>query len=99
MDEDRRPITNKATTIDFNTNTNLKSTESTNGWQTDNPNSITDRRDLDDGIQDVSNHPNLRLLPKDCGTIDSNRILGGNRTQLYEMPWMVILSYDEGKRS
>ncbi|KOB78094.1 Hemolymph proteinase 5, partial [Operophtera brumata] len=52
--------------------------------------------DLDDGLQDVTNHPNLKLLPKFCGTAETDKIVGGNRTQLYEMPWMVILSYDEG---
>ncbi|KAH9636615.1 hypothetical protein HF086_003433 [Spodoptera exigua] len=45
----------------------------------------------------VDGHPNLRLLPLQCGNIESDRIWGGNRTRLFEMPWMVLLSYDSGK--
>ncbi|XP_022116243.2 CLIP domain-containing serine protease 2 isoform X1 [Pieris rapae] len=46
---------------------------------------------------DVRNHPNLQLLPKDCGSIEGERIFGGNRTSLFEMPWMVLLSYQTGR--
>ncbi|KOB69235.1 Hemolymph proteinase 5 [Operophtera brumata] len=51
---------------------------------------------IDDAAEapDVTNHPNLGLLPRSCGSLDTDRIIGGNQTQLYEMPWMVILSYD-----
>ncbi|KAJ8723966.1 hypothetical protein PYW07_007946 [Mythimna separata] len=45
----------------------------------------------------VETHPNLNLLPMQCGNIDSDRIFGGNRTQLFEMPWMVLLSYDSAR--
>ncbi|XP_075983210.1 serine protease ea-like isoform X2 [Anticarsia gemmatalis] len=45
------------------------------------------------GPRDIESHPNLRLLPQKCGTIERDRIWGGNRTELYEMPWMVLLSY------
>ncbi|CAK1550567.1 unnamed protein product [Leptosia nina] len=45
----------------------------------------------------VSNHPNLRLLPENCGSIENDRIFGGNRTSLFEMPWMVLLSYQSGR--
>ncbi|XP_045502390.1 CLIP domain-containing serine protease 2-like [Colias croceus] len=56
-----------------------------------NDNSIVDQ------IPDVRNHRNLRLLPRDCGSIESERIFGGNRTSLFEMPWMVLLSYKTGR--
>ncbi|PZC75016.1 hypothetical protein B5X24_HaOG206841 [Helicoverpa armigera] len=46
------------------------------------------------GPVNVDSHPNLGLLPTKCGNIESDRIWGGNRTRLYEMPWMVLLSYD-----
>lgn len=46
------------------------------------------------GAPDVQNHPNLKLLPSDCGVYDSDRLFGGNKTRLYEMPWMVLLAYD-----
>ncbi|CAG9789268.1 unnamed protein product [Diatraea saccharalis] len=47
------------------------------------------------GLPNVQNHPNLRLLPTtNCGIYDSDRVFGGNRTRLYEMPWMVLLAYD-----
>ncbi|XP_050675346.1 CLIP domain-containing serine protease HP8-like isoform X2 [Leptidea sinapis] len=47
--------------------------------------------------EDVSRHPNRHLLEKNCGTIESDRIFGGNRTRLFEMPWMVLLSYESGR--
>ncbi|KAL0869174.1 hypothetical protein ABMA27_007460 [Loxostege sticticalis] len=43
---------------------------------------------------DIEGHRNLRLLSEDCGIVDSDRIFGGNRTRLYELPWMVLLSYN-----
>lgn len=46
---------------------------------------------------DVSQHRNLGLLPSNCGPIEDNKIVGGNRTRLFEMPWMVLLSYNSGK--
>ncbi|KAI8425106.1 hypothetical protein MSG28_006961 [Choristoneura fumiferana] len=46
---------------------------------------------------DVSRHQNLRLLPTNCGPIEDNKIFGGNRTGLFEMPWMVLLSYNSGR--
>lgn len=46
---------------------------------------------------DISRHRNLRLLPKNCGILEDNRILGGNKTALFEMPWMVLISYDSAR--
>ncbi|XP_045470280.1 serine protease grass-like [Harmonia axyridis] len=43
---------------------------------------------------DVSGHRNLRLLPEDCGRLDTDvRIINGNQTGLFEFPWMALLSY------
>lgn len=53
----------------------------------------------DNGPPDVSRHQNLGLLPTQCGSIENDRIFGGNKTRLYEMPWMVLIAYDSGKRS
>lgn len=40
-------------------------------------------------------HRNLNLLPRDCGELPGgNRIIGGNKTALFEFPWMALLSYD-----
>ncbi|CAG9789266.1 unnamed protein product [Diatraea saccharalis] len=53
------------------------------------------------GLPNVENHPNLRLLPtKKCGIFEDDRIVGGNVTELFEMPWMVLLVYDspEGRK-
>ncbi|CAF4868801.1 unnamed protein product [Pieris macdunnoughi] len=64
------------------------------------PNIQVNNRGETNGIDqplDVRNHPNLQLLPKDCGTIEGDRIFGGNRTSLFEMPWMVLLSYQTGR--
>ncbi|CAB3245953.1 unnamed protein product [Arctia plantaginis] len=49
------------------------------------------------GPNSVEAHPNLGMLPKQCGSIESDRIIGGNRTKLFEMPWMVLLSYDTSR--
>lgn len=46
---------------------------------------------------DVSNHPNIGLLPFSCGLHTfKDRIIGGNRTSLFEYPWMALLNYDTG---
>lgn len=44
---------------------------------------------------DVLNHNNLNLLPlTKCGPFpNDDRILNGNKTSLYEFPWMALLSY------
>lgn len=46
---------------------------------------------------DVSTHRNLNLLPDNCGLpFNNNRITGGNKTELFEFPWMALLSYQIG---
>nr|XP_026494275.1 CLIP domain-containing serine protease 2-like isoform X1 [Vanessa tameamea] len=45
----------------------------------------------------IQYHRNLDLLPNDCGPIEGERVFGGNRTRLFEMPWMVLLSYDSAR--
>lgn len=48
---------------------------------------------------DVTNHRNLKLLPDDCGMLPGrNRIIGGNKTSLFEFPWMALLSYETGNK-
>ncbi|NP_001155077.1 serine protease 16 precursor [Nasonia vitripennis] len=37
--------------------------------------------------------PSSNLLPTDCGRDLSNRIVGGNATELDEFPWMALLEY------
>ncbi|XP_023954912.1 CLIP domain-containing serine protease B4 [Bicyclus anynana] len=43
---------------------------------------------------EVLSHPNLPLLPSDCGDIDGSRIVGGRVAKLYEFPWMTLISYN-----
>lgn len=43
--------------------------------------------------EDIQNHPNLHLLPEQCGAMAGDRIMGGTRTNLFQFPWMVLLSY------
>lgn len=46
---------------------------------------------------DVSNHPNLNLINEDsCGPVYTQKIIGGNKTGVFEYPWMVLLGYDTG---
>lgn len=43
-------------------------------------------------------HANLRLLPtEECGVDLSQRIFGGNETELGEFPWMALLQYRSGE--
>ena len=42
-------------------------------------------------------NPSSRLLPEDCGKDLSNRIVGGNITDIDEFPWMVLLEYRKCK--
>lgn len=50
------------------------------------------------GYPDVSGHRNLGLLPRDvCGQdIDEDKIIGGNKTGVFEFPWMALISYRTG---
>ncbi|XP_063907843.1 serine protease grass-like [Zophobas morio] len=57
---------------------------------------IIDNEKLEDSIvfPDVSTHRNFRLLPKNCGHFDAdNKIVNGEKTGLFEFPWMALLSY------
>ncbi|XP_041969958.1 CLIP domain-containing serine protease 14D-like [Aricia agestis] len=47
----------------------------------------------DEGKDDIENHPNINLLPDSCGDIDGRRIVGGATANLYEYPWMALISY------
>lgn len=46
---------------------------------------------------DVSNHPNLGLINEEsCGPANTPKIIGGNKTGVFEFPWMALLAYDTG---
>lgn len=46
---------------------------------------------------DVSSHPNLRLLPLNiCGPVFTSKIFNGNRTVLFQYPWMALVRYNKG---
>lgn len=47
---------------------------------------------------DVTTHKNYNLLPlKTCGPLNSDdRIIGGNKTSLFQFPWMALISYQTG---
>ncbi|KAG4079962.1 hypothetical protein HA402_006274 [Bradysia odoriphaga] len=52
------------------------------------------RSDLPD---DASDHPNLNLLPlTNCGDILEQKLSNGNKTDLFEFPWMALLRYENG---
>ncbi|GAB1869856.1 CLIP domain-containing serine protease [Camponotus japonicus] len=47
---------------------------------------------------DVTNHPNLRLLDHQiCGPIIQPKVIGGNKTGVFEYPWMALIAYDTGR--
>uniref|UniRef100_A0A1B0DDN5 Uncharacterized protein n=1 Tax=Phlebotomus papatasi TaxID=29031 RepID=A0A1B0DDN5_PHLPP len=46
------------------------------------------------GPTDVSNHPNLSLLPSTiCGPILGDKVAYGEKTALFEYPWMALVKY------
>ena len=53
-----------------------------------------------DGSKEVDDDPDqpfqnpLLLLPNKCGEDYGNRIIGGERTELDEFPWMAVLVYE-----
>ncbi|XP_047994725.1 phenoloxidase-activating factor 3-like isoform X2 [Leguminivora glycinivorella] len=44
-------------------------------------------------VESVDNHPNLHLLPDECGKIFVNKLLGGRAAHLYQYPWITLISY------
>ncbi|XP_063387148.1 phenoloxidase-activating factor 3-like [Cydia fagiglandana] len=67
-------------------------------WGSDNTdNDTTNNKNGKEEAVDVRNHRNFRLLPTDCGVIEDDKIWGGNRTRLFEMPWMVLISYNSAR--
>ncbi|XP_013170759.1 PREDICTED: venom protease-like [Papilio xuthus] len=44
--------------------------------------------------EEIDNHPNLNLLPSECGEIEGSQIVGGEAAKLYEFPWIVLISYE-----
>lgn len=48
--------------------------------------------------EDLTQHRNLKLLPFDtCGDSTTERISNGNKTGLFEFPWMAMLQYKSDK--
>ncbi|XP_011629946.1 melanization protease 1-like [Pogonomyrmex barbatus] len=47
---------------------------------------------------DVTDHPNMRLLDHQiCGTANQRRVINGNKTAVFQYPWMALIAYDTGK--
>ncbi|XP_063985535.1 CLIP domain-containing serine protease B4-like [Diachasmimorpha longicaudata] len=43
---------------------------------------------------EVTAHPNLRLLDHNvCGPVTEQRIIGGNKTGVFDYPWMALIAY------
>ncbi|XP_071650285.1 serine protease ea-like [Temnothorax longispinosus] len=54
--------------------------------------------DTDPGPPDVTNHPKLRLLDHvACGPINQQKVVGGNKTGIFQYPWMALIAYDTGR--
>uniref|UniRef100_A0A1L8DQP3 CLIP domain-containing serine protease n=2 Tax=Nyssomyia neivai TaxID=330878 RepID=A0A1L8DQP3_9DIPT len=51
--------------------------------------------DIPNGPTDVSRHPNLSLLPQTiCGPILGDKLAFGEKTSLFEYPWMSLIRYE-----
>jgi len=47
---------------------------------------------------DVTNHSNLRLLDHvRCGPVTQVKVVGGNKTGIFQYPWMALIAYDTGR--
>jgi hypothetical protein len=58
---------------------------------------VVDDLEVTSRLPDVSKHRNINLLPKNCGYLDTvDKIVHGNKTGLFEFPWMALLSYEIG---
>ncbi|XP_072929941.1 CLIP domain-containing serine protease HP8-like [Epargyreus clarus] len=94
---------NTGSTQDFNTPPKTNSWQgngaaNTNRRPTNNFNPLNDNQNINNNNNNINvqtnRHPNIDILPKDCGVIESDRLFGGNRTKLFEMPWMVLVAYN-----
>ncbi|XP_055678221.1 serine protease grass-like [Lutzomyia longipalpis] len=51
--------------------------------------------DIPTGPTDVSRHPNIGLLPTTtCGPLLGDRVAFGEKTALFEYPWMALIRYE-----
>lgn len=81
-------------TNNMNVNTRPGGTATNPGINTGSP-TTTSSQSFDASIPiDLANNP---LLPSDCGRDLSQRIVGGERTELDEFPWMALLEYQKRK--
>nr|XP_031825640.1 transmembrane protease serine 9-like [Nomia melanderi] len=61
------------------------------------PTPVTDAPTIVPDPPDVSNHPNLRMINADnCGPATIPKIIGGNKTGVFDFPWMALLAYNTG---
>lgn len=77
-----------------NTNTDSRYGESTTQSNQGNTATVPDTSNVEQ--YDLSNNP---LLPADCGKDLSQRIFGGERTDIDEFPWMALLEYSTRKET
>ncbi|XP_046971241.1 CLIP domain-containing serine protease HP8-like isoform X1 [Vanessa cardui] len=48
---------------------------------------------------EIETHGNAKLLPEKCGGINGDRIIGGQYANLYEFPWMALISHVIGRHN
>ncbi|XP_063985533.1 CLIP domain-containing serine protease B4-like isoform X1 [Diachasmimorpha longicaudata] len=52
------------------------------------------RQDPPDPLPDVTTHRNLRLLDQNiCGPVTEEKIIGGDKTGVFDYPWMALIAY------
>ncbi|KAJ0173664.1 hypothetical protein K1T71_010813 [Dendrolimus kikuchii] len=87
---------NTENNIDENRNGSNEEGSNNNNNSIDKGNNAVDKNETvtDSRLGGIKAHRNFHLLPRDCGISNGDRISGGDITALYEMPWMVLLSYE-----
>ncbi|KDR03823.1 Serine protease easter [Zootermopsis nevadensis] len=64
------------------------------------PAPTTPGREPAEEVSPVFNHRNMMLLPLNiCGPVSENKIINGNKTALFQYPWMALIAYNRAGSS
>lgn len=77
-----------STSVDTRPGGPVRNPGTTQSWNSE----LTNPQSNENILINLANNP---LLPNDCGRDLSQRLLGGERTELTEFPWMALLEYQK----